>query len=150
MNTVFESFQQSACDLLDIVLAELFKYDDIVNPVEKFGTEAFFQLAHNCVSDILTAHSSAVILTLEAESRGSLFSDELCADIGGHNDYAVLEINLPALRIGEHTVVKDLKQHIEHIGMSLFNLVKEDYAVRLAAHLFGELTALVIADIARR
>ena len=34
--------------------------------------------------------------------------------------------------------------------MSLFNLVKEDYAVRLAAHLFGELTALVIADIARR
>ena len=34
--------------------------------------------------------------------------------------------------------------------MSLFNLIEKNHAVGLTANLFGELTALVISDVARR
>ena len=43
-----------------------------------------------------------------------------------------------------------MQQHVEHIGMSLLNLVEEDHTVRLASHSFGELSTLVVAHISWR
>ena len=123
--------------------------DYIVNPVEKFGSENILQLAHNGFADFLFAHRFAAFGG-EAESSRAALRYLLCADIRGHNDYAVLKVNASALRVGQNTVLKNLKQHIENIGMSLFNLVKQNNRVGSAANLFGELTALVIADISRR
>ena len=150
MNTVLECFEHSACNFLNVVLIELLKYDDIINPVKELGTEALLQFAHDCVFNITLAHCAVAFLALEAECGVAGVCDELCTDVGSHDDDAVLEVNLSALRIGENTVVKDLKEHVEYIGVSLFNLVEKNHAVGLTANLFGELTAFVISDIARR
>ena len=61
----------------------------------------------------------------------------------------IAEINRPALAIGEPTVVEQLQQRVEDIGVGL-DLVEQNYRVRTSAHRFGELSALVIADIPRR
>ena len=85
----------------------------------------------------------------EAESL-SAARNELRADIRGHYNNAVFEVDPAPLRIGQYAVVKYLEQHIENIRVRLFDLIKKYYAVRSAAHLFRQLTALVIADIAGR
>ena len=46
-------------------------------------------------------------------------------------------------------VVQDLEQDVEHVGVGLLDLVKEDDAVGLAPDLLGELAGLVVAHIAR-
>ena len=48
------------------------------------------------------------------------------------------------------TVVQDLEHDVEDIRVRLLNFVKENDAVGLAAHLFGQLAGLVVAYIARR
>ena len=48
------------------------------------------------------------------------------------------------------TVVEYLQKNIEYIRVCLFNLIKEDHRVRISPHLFTELPALIVADIAWR
>ena len=43
-----------------------------------------------------------------------------------------------------------MQEHVEHIGVSLLDLVEEDYRIGLSANLLGELAALVKADISGR
>ena len=50
-------------------------------------------------------------------------------------------------RVGESAFLHDLKQHVEHIGVCLLDLVEQDDRVRLAADLLGELAALLVADV---
>ena len=57
---------------------------------------------------------------------------------------------MAALTVGQHAVFQNLQQDVEHIRMRLLDLVKQYDRVRVAAHLFGELAALIVADIARR
>ncbi|MPM88415.1 hypothetical protein SDC9_135519 [bioreactor metagenome] len=47
-------------------------------------------------------------------------------------------------------VVQNLQQHVEHVGVGLFNLVEEHHGIGLAADFLGELAGLVVAHIARR
>ena len=54
------------------------------------------------------------------------------------------------MRIRNLTVIQNLQQHIQYIGMRLFNLVKQNDRIGLAEYLFRQLSGLVIADIARR
>ncbi len=41
-----------------------------------------------------------------------------------------------------------LEHHVEHVRVRLLNLIKEDDRVRPPAHCLGQLTTLVIADVA--
>ena len=43
-----------------------------------------------------------------------------------------------------------MQEDVEHVGVGLLNLVEEHYGVGLAAHSLGELSALIITDVARR
>ena len=54
------------------------------------------------------------------------------------------------LRVGQQSVLEYLEQDIENIGMRFFNLVEQNYRIGLAANLLGQLSALVVADIAGR
>lgn len=60
------------------------------------------------------------------------------------------EIDHAAVAVGEAAVVKDLQKDVEHIRVRLLHLVKEHHAVGLVAHLLGELSALLVAHVARR
>ena len=43
-----------------------------------------------------------------------------------------------------------LEQHVEDVRMGFFNFIKEDHAVRTAAHGFSELAAFFITHISGR
>ena len=50
--------------------------------------------------------------------------------------------------VGQSTLLHDLQQHVEHVGVCLLDLVQEDDGVRATTHLLGELTTLFVADVA--
>ena len=76
--------------------------------------------------------------------------DQPGADVAGHDDDGVLEVDGAALVVGQAAVVQDLQQHVEHVGVRLLDLVEEHDAVRPAAHRLGELAALLVAHVAGR
>src|SRR5215216_3669723 len=47
-------------------------------------------------------------------------------------------------------VFKNLQQDVEDVGMRLLDFVEQDDRVRIALHLFGELTTLFVPDVSRR
>ena len=72
------------------------------------------------------------------------------ADVRGHDDDGVAEVHRPTLRVGQAAVVENLQQRVEHVGVGLLDLIEEHYRVRLAADSLGQLSALVVADVAGR
>jgi hypothetical protein len=74
----------------------------------------------------------------------------LGADVGGHDDDGVLEVDGVAEAVGELAVLEDLQQDVEDIGVGLFDLVEQDDGVGRALDALGELAALLVADVARR
>ena len=80
-----------------------------------------------------------------AEAYGTGGGTGIAARVGGHDNNRVFEVHVSALGIGDVAVIQNLKQNVEHVGVGLLNLVKQNDAVRLAAHLFGELARLVVA-----
>jgi hypothetical protein len=73
----------------------------------------------------------------------------LAADVRGHDDYGVLEVDGPPLGVCQSAVVEDLQQDVEDVRVGLLDLVEEDNRVRTAPHLLGELTGLLVADVPR-
>ena len=76
--------------------------------------------------------------------------DAVAADVGGHDDDGVLEVDGAALAVGQAAVVEDLQQDVEDVGVGLFDFVEKDDAVGPAADGFGELAAFLEADVAGR
>ena len=74
----------------------------------------------------------------------------MTADVGGHDQDDVFEVNGIALAISETAIIHYLQQEIEDIRMGFFDLIEEHYRIGFAPHFFGELTALVKADVAGR
>src|SRR5579864_4017122 len=72
------------------------------------------------------------------------------ADVRGHDDDRVLEVDRVAEAIGQLAVFKNLQQDVEHIRMRLFDFVEQDDRVGRTLHAFGELAALFVADVSRR
>ncbi len=74
----------------------------------------------------------------------------LAAHVRGHNDDAVFEIHGAAVGVGEPTIIHDLQKDAEHIVVRLFDLIKQDHRIGLAAHRLGELASFFIAHVSRR
>ena len=94
-------------------------------------------------------------ITAILTSAGSAPSSVSCwifvrAQVRRHHDHRVLEVDGAALPVGHAAVVEHLQQHVEHVRVRLLDLVEQDHAVRLAPHRFGQVAALLVADVARR
>src|SRR5690606_15519371 len=76
--------------------------------------------------------------------------DEVAPEVGGHDDERVREVHRAALRVGQAAVVEDLEEHVEHLGVRLFELVQQHDRVGAAADGLGQLPALLVADVPRR
>src|SRR3546814_6417065 len=50
--------------------------------------------------------------------------------------------------LGEATLLEDLQQRVEHVGVGLLDLVEQHHREWLAPHGLGELAALLVADVA--
>ena len=53
------------------------------------------------------------------------------------------------MRIRNAAFVENLQQDVHNIRVCFFDLIEEQNGIRAAAHLFGELTGFIVADIAR-
>ena len=71
------------------------------------------------------------------------------AEVAGHDDDRVAEVDDAPLTVRQPAVVEDLEEELVELPRGLLDLVDEDDRVRLAANVLRELTALVVADVAR-
>ena len=53
------------------------------------------------------------------------------------------------MAVGQPSVLQNLQQDVEHVGVGLLDLVEEDHPVGTPPHRLGQLAALVVADVAR-
>ena len=123
------------------------KDDGLVDPVEELGPECLFERGiHRLLERLVLVLANLVV---RAEPEG-LPPDARGAQVAGHDDDRVPEIDGSAVAVGQAPVLQDLEQDIENVGMGLLDLVEEHHPVRPAAHRLGELAALVVAHVARR
>ena len=85
-------------DLANLVRVERMEDHDLVDPVEELGQEAGLQGFHHGVAHLLLA----------AALLGDLL-DQLAADVAGHHDDRVGEIDRVALVVAQPAVVEDLQ-----------------------------------------
>ncbi len=71
-------------------------------------------------------------------------------DVRGHDHDRVAEVDRAALAVREPSVVEDLEEHVEDLGVRLLDLVEQHDRIGPAAHRLGELSALFVADVAGR
>src|SRR5262245_22013115 len=93
-------------DAGDVVLAQAVEDDDVVDAVDELGPEGALQLVQHPLLHLLVAGR----LRLGQESRGDALADEARAQVGGHDQDAVLEVHHVADGVGQATVVEHLQQ----------------------------------------
>src|SRR4030095_14589768 len=111
--------------------------DDLIHPVEKLGPEVFSQGLE---------HAILHALVLLAFRLALIFEDHVAADVRGHDDNRVLEVHHATLTIRKPAVIQYLEQNIEHVVVSLLDLIKQDYRVWPSSHGFGELPPFLVAE----
>ena len=121
---------------------------DVVDAVEELGAEVLLELV-----DDLGLHPVVAGLRCRRPAEkpsADALGDVPGAEVGRHDDDGVLEVDHPALGVGQPAVLEDLQQRVEDVRVGLLDLVEEHHGERLAAHLLGELAALLVADVAGR
>ena len=88
--------------------------------------------------------------TWSTSSSSPQVDEILRAEVRGHDDQRVAEIDRAALAVGQAAVVEHLQQHVEHVRMRLLDLVEQHDLIGPPAHRLGQRAAFVVADIARR
>jgi hypothetical protein len=112
--------------------------DDLVDPVDELRPEAVPEHLHQVLLQLV---GRAALLPREG-------LDAIGAEVGGHDQDRVLEVDRPALRISEPAVVQDLEQDVEDVCVGLLDLVEQEHRVGLAAYRLGQLSGLLVADVA--
>src|ERR1700733_8557007 len=136
---------QEVHDLGDLGDQQLVEDDDLVDAVQEFGAEVRLQrllhlLLHPLVRDRFAG--------LGESDRG--LAEVRGAEVGRHDQHGVLEVDRSTLGVGETPVFEDLEQRVEDVRVRLLHFVEEHDGEGLATHGFGQLTTLVVADVARR
>src|ERR1700721_731804 len=133
-------------NLDQIRIRQRLEQNDLVDAVEELGVEGSLHLVLHQVFDLLHDHVFAV--ALEAEPLPALQMPR--ADVRGHDDDRVLEVDCVAEAIGQLPVFKHLQQDVEDVAVRLLDFVEQNDRVRRALHPLGELSALLVAHVARR
>ena len=76
--------------------------------------------------------------------------NDVGTDIRSHNQNRILEVDSSALIVGKTTIIQHLQKNVEHIRMSLLDLIKQHHRIRLAAYCLSQLATLIITHISRR
>ena len=94
----------------DAVLGQTLEHDCLVDAVDELGLEGRPQQAVDA-----GPHLRHVLG----------FEDDVGAQVARHDDDGVLEVDDPALSVGEAAVVQELEQDVEDVRMGLLDLVEE-------------------------
>src|SRR5205085_4617742 len=107
-------------DIQELVVLQLIEDDYLVKAVDEFRVE---RLANSRHDHLFQFFARGVGSRLKAHRP--LLLNEARADIRGHDDDRILEINGVTERVRQDAVFKDLKQDIEDIRVSFLNLIEE-------------------------
>ena len=132
-----QQLQLDAGNRLDVRGVERMEHHGLVDAVQKLGAEVVLQLAPHGVLDVLGVLPHHGL-------------DQVRADVARHHDHGVLEVHGAALAVGQAAVIQHLQQHVEHVRVGFFHLVKQQHGIRLAAHGLGQVAALLVAHVAGR
>ena len=127
--------------------------DRCVDPVQELGPEAVLQLRGDLVLHQLVgllAPPAALVVRDRPEAEGRVGLELLRAEVRGHDDDRVPEVDPATLGVRQLPVLEDLEQDVEHLGVGLLDLVEEHDRVALAPDRLGQLAALVEPDVAGR
>src|SRR3989304_2036292 len=80
----------------------------------------------------------------------ALLFDVAGSDVGSHDEDGVLEIDGVAQPVGQLSILKNLKKDVEHVGVSLFDFVKENHRIGTALDLLRQLSAFFVTHVSRR
>ena len=123
------------------------EHNDVIDPVQKLRAEDTVHLSHDGALHRLIVR---LLIISAAESKFLRRNNLLCSGVRCHDDDRISEINLPALRVCEISFIQHLQQHIEYVRMCFLDLIKQHDGVRVPPHLLGQLSALIVPDIAGR
>ena len=116
-------------DLADLLDRQRAEDDRRVDPVEELRPEVLLQLARRPSPSSARSELSAggFGLALRPGSpRLELRLELLGADVRGHDDDAVAEVDPAALGVGQVAVLEDLQQDVEDLRVRLLDLVEQD------------------------
>ena len=123
------------------------EHDDVIDPVQKLRAEDAIHLTHHGALHRLIVR---LLVISAAESEFLRGYDLLRTGIRCHDNDRIAEINLPALCVSEISFIQHLQQHIEYVRMRFLDLIKQHNGVGVPPHLLGQLSALIVPDIAGR
>ncbi len=121
-----------------LIALEAMEQDDLVDAVQELRPEMRPHLRHHLIAHLLQVLAVRLV--------DQIFG----AEVRGHHDQGVAEIDRAALPVGQPPVVEHLQQDVEHVRMRLLDLVEQHDLIGPPPHRFGERAAFVIADIAGR
>src|ERR1017187_780964 len=130
-------------DLDQVGVGEGAEQNYFVEAVEEFGVERLLYLGAHHVLDF-RRHA---FTRGGGKAQVAALLEEAGAQIGGHDDDGVLEIDLVAEAVGQLAVFEHLQQDVVNVRVRLLDLIEQDDGVRIALHALGELAALFIADV---
>ena len=144
--TLLQPLQFDVDDALDILPGQGIEIDLLVHPVD--------ELRRKRLLDGFGDHVLPVVLQLPSRRRktdpAAIFLHFAAAHVGGHDDDGVLEVHHASVAVREPALVHHLQEQVENVWMGLLDLVQEHHAIGFAPHPFRELSALLVAHVARR
>ena len=136
--------EKSTRDGQHVALVQAAEDDDLIHAVEKLRLEGGAQLRpHLIAHDTLTAAAAR-----KAQGQAAV-GDGLGPDVRGHDHHGVGKVHPPSCGVGQVPVIHDLQQDAPHVLVGLLDLVEQDHRPGAAPHLLGELSAVLVAHIAR-
>src|SRR5919199_1601018 len=92
--------------------------NNLINPVEELWTEARSHRLHHPTPHL-------IVLTIFSGKVENV----LGTDVAGHDNHSILEVYRVTLSIGNATIIEDLQHHVEHIGVSFLDFVKQNHRI---------------------
>src|SRR5512140_281576 len=122
------------------------EYNHVVEPVEELRVENVRHLFLHLFSDPVERISS--VRCCEAH-RPSL-RDITRSNVRRHYHDGVLEVDDTSVVVGEVTLVENLEQNVENVGMRLLDFVEKHDAVRFATHSLRQRSGIFVSNVSRR
>src|SRR5581483_2138395 len=136
-----EPFELDVDDLAEMRPRQRVEHHDVVDAIQELRTEVLPERFEHLLLHRL--EGARIVAATVARQ-------ELAPDVRRHDHDGVLEVDRPAVAVGQPAVVEDLEEDVEDVVVRLLDLVEQDHAVRLPADGLGELPALLEADVSGR
>ena len=137
---------QETADLPQLGLRKRIEDDDVIDAVDELGRELFLQLLiDHLLRALLVAFDGLLV-----EAHMTLRRQEARAEVRGHDDERVAEVDLIAERVGQDPIFENLQQNVGDVGMGLLDFVEQHDRIRIAAHALGQLTTFFVSDVSGR